>query len=48
MSAALALYSRGAGPLPVEMMEETREMRAECNKRFKALLAAMEAGRAGQ
>lgn len=47
LSAALGLYSAGKGPLPEALMTETRALRADCNERFKALMAAMEARRPG-
>jgi hypothetical protein len=47
LSAALLLYSQGKGPLPDTMMAETRELRTECNNRFKALMAALAARRPG-
>jgi hypothetical protein len=41
LSDALALYARGEGPRPDEIIQEVEQMRAECSVRFKSLMAAV-------
>jgi hypothetical protein len=41
LSDALALYARGEGPRPDTMIGEVEQMRAECARRFKRLMAAV-------
>jgi hypothetical protein len=41
LAAALKLYGEGKAPLPKEMIDEIQAMRADCNAKFKAMLAAV-------
>jgi hypothetical protein len=41
LAAALKLYGEGKAPLPKEMIDEIQAMRADCQAKFKAMLAAV-------
>lgn len=41
LSLTLATYARGEGPRPDQLMAEVLELRAECSRRFKAMLGAL-------
>lgn len=38
LSNEIALYARGRGPRPVDLMAEVEALRAECARRFEALM----------
>lgn len=40
LSDAIAVYARGDGPRPEAMMSEVEQLRAECARRFQAMIAA--------
>jgi hypothetical protein len=41
LAAALKLYEEGKAGLPQEIIDEVQAMRADCNAKFKALMAAV-------
>jgi hypothetical protein len=41
LAAALKLYGSGDARLPQEMIDEVQALRADCNAKFKALMAAV-------
>lgn len=41
LASALELFASGRGPLPQDMIDECNAMRADCNEKFQAMLAAM-------
>lgn len=41
LAAALKLYAEGKAPLPQAMITEIQAMRADCNAKFRAMLAAV-------
>jgi hypothetical protein len=47
LSDAIALYARGRGPRPVDLIAEVVALRAECARRFEALMAGVRRDSAG-
>lgn len=41
LSEALAVYARGEGPRPDSVIAEVEQMRADCARRFRRLMAAV-------
>lgn len=41
VASSLALYASGQGDLPQAMIDECSALRADCNAKFQAMLAAM-------
>lgn len=41
MASALEQYAAGQGELPQAMIDEVNAMRADCNTKFQAMMAAM-------
>jgi hypothetical protein len=41
LAQALSEYEAGRAPLPSELLAQVQALRADCNAKFKALLAAM-------
>lgn len=41
LSSDIAAYAKGRGARPTELMKEVERMRAECSKRFQALMEAV-------
>lgn len=47
LSEAIALYARGRGPRPVDLIAEVEALRAECARRFEALMQGVRRDAAG-
>jgi hypothetical protein len=47
LSDAIALYARGRGPRPIELMSEVEALRAQCARRFEALMTGIRRHSAG-